>query len=45
MNELMSKHTGQPVEKIIQDSERDYFMGAQEAADYGLIDKVLSKTE
>jgi len=45
MNQLLSEHTGQPVEKIVQDSERDYFMGTQEAVEYGLIDKVLRKIE
>ncbi len=45
INELLAKHTGQPVEKIIQDSERDFYMGSHEAVEYGLIDKVLAKTE
>ncbi len=43
LNEILSKHTGQPIEKIEQDTERDYFMSAEEAKDYGLIDKVLTK--
>lgn len=38
---LTSEATGQPIEKIIEDSERDFFMGAQEAVAYGLIDRVL----
>jgi ATP-dependent Clp protease protease subunit len=42
MNELMSKHTGQPVDKVQNDTERDNFMSATEAQAYGLIDKVLS---
>ena len=42
MNELMSKHTGQPVEQIERDIERDKFMGAEEAVKYGLIDQVIS---
>ncbi len=41
LNEYLAKHTGQPVEKIEQDTERDYFMSAQEAKEYGLIDKVI----
>lgn len=41
MNELMAKHTGQTVEKIQHDTERDNFMSAEEAQNYGLIDKVL----
>jgi len=43
LNEILSKHTGKPVEKIEQDTERDYFMSAEEARDYGLIDKVLTE--
>ncbi|MEO2082706.1 MAG: ATP-dependent Clp endopeptidase proteolytic subunit ClpP [Desulfurobacteriaceae bacterium] len=43
LNEILSRHTGQPIEKIEQDTERDYFMSAEEAKDYGLIDKVLTK--
>jgi ATP-dependent Clp protease protease subunit len=42
MNELMAKHTGQPVDKVQHDTERDNFMSAEEARDYGLIDRVLS---
>ncbi|GGY13638.1 ATP-dependent Clp endopeptidase proteolytic subunit ClpP [Paludibacterium paludis] len=42
MNELMAKHSGQTVEKVQQDTERDNFMSAEEARAYGLIDKVLS---
>ncbi len=40
LNELLSFHTGQPLERIEKDSDRDYFMSAVEARDYGLIDKV-----
>ena len=39
--ELYSKHTGQPEERIRRDMERDYFLSAQEAKDYGLVDEVL----
>ena len=41
MNALMSEMTGQPLEKIQQDVERDYFMTAQEALEYGIIDKIF----
>lgn len=41
LNELYAKHTGQPVEKIKNDTERDNFMSSGEAKDYGLIDEVL----
>jgi len=42
INELYAKHTGQSVEKIAQDTDRDNFMTAPEAKDYGLIDEVLA---
>jgi ATP-dependent Clp protease protease subunit len=43
LNEIMAKHTGQPLEKIAQDTERDYFMSAEEAKRYGLIDEVITR--
>ncbi len=42
LNEMLAANTGQPLEKIAQDTERDYFMSAQEALDYGLIDRVIT---
>ena len=42
LNEIMSHHTGQPIERIARDTDRDNFLSAQEAAEYGLIDKVLA---
>lgn len=42
LNRLMSEHTGQPIDRIEKDTDRDNFLSAQEAADYGLIDKVLT---
>ncbi|XOF33578.1 MAG: ATP-dependent Clp endopeptidase proteolytic subunit ClpP [Candidatus Electrothrix sp. YB6] len=45
LNRLLAKHTGKPVETIEQDTERDNFMGAEEAVKYGLIDKVLERRE
>lgn len=41
LNGMMAYHTGQPIEKIAKDTDRDYFMSAQEALEYGLIDKVI----
>lgn len=41
LNEILAKHTGQPIEKIQQDSERDFFLSAEEAVDYGIVDKVI----
>lgn len=42
LNEVLATHTGQPLEKLATDTERDNFMGAEEAVEYGLVDKVLS---
>ncbi|HHU86639.1 MAG: ATP-dependent Clp endopeptidase proteolytic subunit ClpP [Pelotomaculaceae bacterium] len=41
LNEIIAKHTGQPLERIVQDTERDYFMSAQQAKEYGIIDEVF----
>ena len=41
LNEILSKHTGQPLDKIQVDTERDYFMSGQEAKDYGIVDEVI----
>jgi ATP-dependent Clp protease protease subunit len=43
LNDIMAKHTGQPIEKISHDTERDYFMSAEEAKKYGLIDEVITR--
>lgn len=43
LNRILSERTGQPLEKIERDTERDYFMSAAEAAEYGLVDKVIDK--
>src|SRR5215470_7320221 len=43
MNEILQKHTGQPLEKIERDTDRDNFMSAQEAKEYGLVDHVLER--
>jgi ATP-dependent Clp protease, protease subunit len=42
MNEIMARHTGQPVERIERDTDRDRFMSASEATEYGMIDYVIS---
>ncbi|PAF50754.1 ATP-dependent Clp endopeptidase, proteolytic subunit ClpP [Helicobacter sp. 13S00401-1] len=44
INEILAKNTGQNIKKIIQDCDRDFFMDAEEATKYGLIDKVISKS-
>jgi ATP-dependent Clp protease protease subunit len=41
LNRILSRHTGQPLEKVAEDTERDRFMGGDDAVSYGLIDKVL----
>jgi ATP-dependent Clp protease, protease subunit len=43
LNEIMAKHTGQPVERVERDMERDNFMDAKAAVEYGLVDNVLAK--
>ncbi len=43
LNEILSKHTGQSIRKIEKDTDRDFFMSAEEAKEYGLIDKILTK--
>ncbi len=42
LNEILVKHTGQPIERIEKDTDRDYFMGPVEAKEYGLIDEVVA---
>jgi ATP-dependent Clp protease protease subunit len=43
LNEILSEKTGQPIEKVERDVERDYFMSAEEAKAYGLVDEILVK--
>jgi len=43
LNEILALHTGQSIEKIQQDTERDYYMSAQEALEYGIVDKIISR--
>jgi len=45
LNAMLAQNTGQPVEKVAQDTERDNFLTAQEALDYGLIDKIITRRE
>lgn len=42
---ILAKHTGQPIEKVHKDTERDFFMSGQQARDYGIIDKVIEKRD
>ncbi len=41
LNEILAKHTGQPVERLAKDTDRDFFFSAEEAKDYGLVDEIL----
>jgi ATP-dependent Clp protease, protease subunit len=43
LNEIMAQHTGQAVEKIERDMERDFWMGAQQAREYGIVDEIIHK--
>ncbi|HZM17306.1 MAG TPA: ATP-dependent Clp endopeptidase proteolytic subunit ClpP [Candidatus Krumholzibacteria bacterium] len=44
INEILAKHTGQPVKRIAKDTDRDYFLSAQESKDYGLVDRVIERS-
>ena len=43
LNKILAERTGQPLDRIARDTERDYYMSAAESAEYGLIDKVIEK--
>lgn len=45
LNEILAQNTGQPMERIVQDTDRNYWMTAQEAVDYGIVDEVLRQAE
>ncbi len=45
LNRMMAKHTGQPLDKLAEDVERDYFLSADAACEYGIVDKVLSSRD
>ena len=44
LNELIAKHTGQPIERVERDTDRDFFLTPSEAVDYGLIDGIIEST-
>jgi ATP-dependent Clp protease protease subunit len=44
LNDAIAKNTGKPIEKITEDTERDFFMSPHEAVEYGLIDQVIDRT-
>jgi ATP-dependent Clp protease protease subunit len=43
LNQILSDNTGQPIEKVAKDTDRDNFMNAKEALEYGIIDKIITK--
>jgi ATP-dependent Clp protease protease subunit len=43
LNQILAKHSGQPIERIAKDTDRDFFLGAEEAKKYGVVDEILSK--
>ena len=45
LNEILANHTGQPIDKIMRDTDRDYILQAQEATEYGIVDQVIAKRE
>jgi ATP-dependent Clp protease protease subunit len=45
LNQILAEKTGQPLERIIQDTDRNYWMSAQEAVEYGIVDEVLAKPQ
>ncbi len=45
LNHILFQHTGQPIEKVKKDTERDYFMTSEEAKEYGIVDKVITTRE
>jgi len=45
LNQILAKHTGQPLERIEKDTDRDYYLSAEEAREYGIIDKVIKAKE
>jgi len=45
LNDILVRHTGQPLDKIETDTERDFFMGGEEAVDYGIVDRVIFQRE
>ena len=45
LNNILATHTGQPIEKIVQDGDRDYYMSAEEAVKYGLVDNIVKASK
>ncbi|MEF8847157.1 MAG: ATP-dependent Clp protease proteolytic subunit, partial [Candidatus Paceibacterota bacterium] len=45
LNNILADHTGQPLEKIEEDTDRDFYLSAEEAKDYGIVDEVIESKE
>ena len=45
LRNIISKHTGQPMEKIVHDTDRDFYLNPQQAVEYGIVDEILTKSE
>jgi len=45
LNEILVKHSGQPIEKIEKDFDRDFYMSSQEAKEYGIVDEVIASLD
>jgi ATP-dependent Clp protease protease subunit len=45
LRDVLSKHTGQPIEKITHDSDRDFYLTPQQAVEYGIIDEILKTSK
>ncbi len=43
LNQLLAEHSGQPLEKVAADTERDYFMSGEDAKNYGIIDDIIAR--
>ena len=43
LNEILANHTGQPVERVAKDTDRDFYMNAEQAKEYGVVDDILTK--
>ncbi len=43
LNSILARHTGQPIDRIVQDTERDFYMTATQAVEYGIIDEIVEK--
>jgi ATP-dependent Clp protease protease subunit len=45
LNGIMASHTGQPIDRILRDTERDFYMSGEQAKEYGLVDEVITRRE